>query len=91
MNKTARLIITGKVQGVGFRAFVRNRSMKNNVTGWVRNLHDGRVEILIEGEDKYVNSVIKWCSFGPANSRVDSIQITDEYYSGDFQNFEVRY
>ena len=46
MNKTARLIITGKVQGVGFRAFVRNRSMKNNVTGWVKNQDDGSVEAL---------------------------------------------
>ena len=91
VQKRVHIFVTGRVQGVFFRQATRVIAIKNNVTGWVRNLHDGRVEILIEGEDKYVNSVIKWCSFGPANSRVDSIQITDEYYSGDFQNFEVRY
>ena len=54
MTKTARLIITGKVQGVGFRAFVRNRSMKNNVTGWVKNQDDGTINL-----DDIQNSIRK--------------------------------
>ena len=66
-------------------------AIKNNVTGWVRNLDDGRVEILIEGDDRCIDSVIAWCDCGPANSRVDDIQINNENYLGSFENFEVRY
>ena len=66
-------------------------AIKNNVTGWIKNLDDGRVEIMIEGEDKCVDSVIGWCNFGPANSRVDDIQTNHENYVGKYKNFEVRY
>ena len=90
-RKCVHIFVTGRVQGVFFRQATRVVALKNNVTGWVRNLDDGRVEILIEGDDKCVESVIKWCNFGPANSRVDDIQISNENYLGTFKNFEVRY
>ena len=91
VQKRVHIFVNGRVQGVFFRQATRVIAIKNNVTGWVRNLDDGRVEILIEGDDKCVDSVIAWCDCGPANSRVDDIQINNEEYSGELENFEVRY
>ena len=90
-QKRVHVFVTGRVQGVFFRQATKVIAIKNNVTGWVRNLDDGRVEILIEGDDKCRDSVIAWCDCGPANSRVDDIQINNENYLGSFENFEVRY
>ena len=91
VQKRVHIFVNGRVQGVFFRQATKVIAIKNNVTGWVRNLDDGRVEIMIEGEDKSINSVTEWCNFGPANSRVDNIQINNENYLGNFKNFEVRY
>ncbi len=90
-QKCVHVFVTGRVQGVFFRQATRVTAIKNNVTGWIKNLDDGRVEVLIEGEDKSVDSVIEWCNYGPANSRVDNIQVNTEDYSGKFESFEVRY
>jgi len=89
--KCVHIFVTGKVQGVFFRQATRVIAIKNNITGWVRNLDDGRVEILIEGKDKHVDSVIEWCNFGPAGARVDDIQTYTKNYSGVFKKFEVKY
>ena len=91
VQKRVHMFVNGRVQGVFFRQATKVIAIKNNVTGWVRNLDDGRVEILIEGDDKCIDSVIAWCDCGPANSRVDDIQINNENYLGSFENFEVRY
>ena len=90
-QKRVHVFVTGRVQGVFFRQATKVTAIKNNVTGWVRNLDDGRVEILIEGENKSVDSVIEWCNYGPANSRVDNIEVNNEDHSGEFESFEVRY
>ncbi len=90
-DKCIHIFVTGKVQGVFFRQATRVIAIKNNVTGWVRNLDDGRVEIMIEGEDKSVDIITQWCNLGPANSRVDDIKINQEEFRGDYENFEVRY
>jgi len=89
--KRVHLFVIGRVQGVFFRQATRVTAIKNNVTGWVKNLDDGRVEIMIEGQDKSVDTVTQWCSLGPANSRVDDIQINQEEFLGGYENFEVRY
>ena len=91
VQKRVHIFVNGRVQGVFFRQATKVIAIKNNVTGWVKNLDDGRVEILIEGDDKCIDSVIAWCDCGPANSRVDDIQINNENYLGSFENFEVRY
>ena len=90
-RKCVHVFVTGRVQGVFFRQATKVIAIKNNVTGWVRNLDDGRVEILIEGENKSVGSVIEWCNYGPANSRVDNIEVNNEDHSDKFESFEVRY
>ena len=91
VQKRVHIFVTGRVQGVFFRQATKVVAIKNNVTGWIKNLDDGRVEIMIEGEDKCVDSVIGWCNFGPANSRVDDIEVNNEEFKNEFSMFDVLY
>jgi acylphosphatase len=85
------IFVSGRVQGVFFRQSTRVMAIKNNVNGWVRNLDDGRVEIVAEGEDSYINRFTNWCKTGPANSRVDEFELSEEISTSEFENFEVKY
>ena len=89
--KRIHIFVTGRVQGVFFRQSTRVMGIKNNVNGWVRNLDDGRVEIVGEGEESNINSFIDWCKTGPANSRVDEFELSEENITNEFKIFEVRY
>ena len=90
-KQRVRLFIKGKVQGVFFRQALKVTAKKNNVNGWVRNLKDGRVEALLEGEDLNVSTLVEWCHAGSANARVEDIEIKNEKYKGEFSKFEVLY
>ena len=90
-QQRVRLLVSGKVQGVFFRQALKVVAKKNNVSGWVRNLKDKRVEVLLEGDNKSINSVIAWARIGPANSRVDDIEVTNEGFKNEFLTFEVLY
>ena len=89
--KQIHVFVTCRVQGVFFRQSTRVMAIKNNVSGWVRNLDDGRVEIVAQGETNNVDNLADWCKTGPANSRVDEFELSEENYTGEFENFEVRY
>ena len=89
--KRIHIFVTGRVQGVFFRQSTRVIAIKNNVNGWVRNLDDGRVEIIAEGEIQNIDALVDWCKTGPANSRVDEFELSEENPTGEFENFEVRY
>ena len=89
--KRIHIFVTGRVQGVFFRQSTRVMGIKNNVNGWVRNLDDGRVEIVAEGKELNINAFVDWCKTGPANSRVDEFELSEENSTGEFENFEVRY
>jgi len=86
-----RILIKGKVQGVFFRQALKVSAKRNHLSGWVRNLDDGRVETVIEGEDENVSAVVEWCHGGPANARVEDIEIHNEKYVGEFSKFDVLY
>ena len=86
-----RVLVSGKVQGVFFRQALKVVAKKNNVSGWVRNLKDRRVEAILEGDNKSISSVIEWIHVGPANSRVDDIEVNDEGFKNEFSTFEVLY
>ncbi len=90
-NQRVRLFVTGKVQGVFFRQALKVMAKKNNVFGWVRNLRDGRVETVIEGEDVNVSHLVEWCHAGPANARVEDLEIRNEKFTGEFSKFDVLY
>ncbi len=81
----------GKVQGVFFRQALKVMAKKHNLSGWVKNLQNGRVETLLEGEDMDVSTVVEWCHAGPANARVEDIEIKNEKFKGEFSKFEVLY
>jgi acylphosphatase len=90
MGERARLLISGRVQGVGYRASTR-WAAKNigGLTGWVRNLDDGRVEALVEGPREKIEDLIAWARKGPPASRVSDVDVTWEPASGEFKEFGV--
>ena|ERR1700722_18120583 len=73
-----RILVDGHVQGVGFRMSCARRARAAGLSGWVRNLQDGRVEIVLQGPDKSVSEVERWCAHGPGLAVVTSVQGTDE-------------
>lgn len=88
----ALVIISGRVQGVFFRAnTVRAAQRIGGVFGWVRNKRDGTVEAVFEGEEEKVNAALVWCRTGDAPARVDDLQIAWEEYTGEFSEFSFTY
>ncbi len=86
-----RVIVSGRVQGVNFRAHTRSAAQRLGVTGWVRNRSDGSVEALVEGAPEVVQSLLVWIKKGPPFSRVDSVKVTDEDPSGEFHDFQITF
>lgn len=86
-----RIFVTGKVQGVFFRQALKVMAKKNDVFGWVKNLKDGRVEAVLEGDEEKVNRLIEWSHGGPANARVEDVEIRNEEFIGEFSKFDVLY
>ncbi len=93
MTEMARayLRIYGRVQGVFFRATMKEVADSLGVKGWVRNMPDGSVEAVIEGPREAVGEVIKWAHRGPPLARVKKIVIIWEPYRGEFDEFYIRY
>ncbi|UCH80604.1 MAG: acylphosphatase [Nitrospiraceae bacterium] len=90
-NRRVRVIITGRVQGVFFRASTREMAVNKGLKGWVRNLPDGNVEALFEGPGEMLEEAVSWCRHGPRGASVADIQETWGKYSGKFDRFEIRY
>lgn len=84
-----RVIVSGRVQGVWFRDSCRAEARRLHVSGWARNLTDGRVEAVFEGEPDAVNEMANWCQHGPPHAVVTEIEVTDEALTGE-QGFRVR-
>ena len=83
------VFISGKVQGVGYRYFTTKQASQLNISGWVRNLPDGRVEAIFEGEGEVVEKMIKWCHKGSPSAVVEDVSV--EYFELEgLQGFEVR-
>ena len=76
------MIVSGLVQGVGFRYSLAGRAEARGVAGWVRNRPDGSVEALIEGAGDEVETLVDWCRVGPRGARVDRVEVYDEQPSG---------
>ncbi len=87
----AHLWIYGIVQGVFFRSTMRAVATEYGVTGWVRNLPDGSVEAVLEGEKEDVEKVIEWAHRGPPAAVVERVVVKWEEYKGEFNRFEIRY
>lgn len=88
--KRAHVYISGRVQGVYFRSHTRNKANELGLTGWVRNLDDGRVEAVFEGDESDIEQMVEWCRVGEGFARVDDVEVIGEDYIGEFRDFEVR-
>lgn len=75
--RTLKLLISGRVQGVFFRASTQKLALQLGVTGIVRNLDDGRVEVIAQAEEEVLQALIDWCRQGPPNARVERIEIVE--------------
>lgn len=84
-----RVVVSGRVQGVAFRAATQRRAGAGAVAGWVRNLADGRVEAVFEGDAAAVEALVAWCHGGPSLARVDRVDVLDEAPEG-LPDFRVR-
>jgi acylphosphatase len=86
----AHVFVTGRVQGVFFRATTRETAREEGVDGWVKNLDDGRVEAVFEGEEAVVEAMVEFCHEGSPQARVEDVDVEYEEPLG-IEGFEVRY
>lgn len=86
----AHVFVSGKVQGVYYRANTRDTATENGVDGWVKNLDDGRVEAVFEGDTERVEAMIEWCHTGSPRAHVEDVAVEFESPEG-IEGFEIRY
>ncbi len=91
MKKRAHVYVSGRVQGVFFRATTRKEAQKRGVTGWVKNLRDGRVEAVFEGEEEKIKEMIKFCYEGSRAANVKDVEVNWKEYQNEFSEFKIRY
>ena len=89
MIKKKHLIISGKVQGVGFRYWMQNLAINNNISGWAKNRSLGDVEALIIGQEKEVQKLIKQCKIGSSSATIQNIQINDYNQNYSEKGFNI--
>jgi acylphosphatase len=87
----ARVIISGRVQGVFFRVETQRAAERFGVCGWVRNRRDGTVEAVFEGEQHAVDAALNWCQQGPGMARVDEVDVSWQDYTGEFKSFDITF
>jgi len=84
------LFVSGRVQGISFRWRTRHKAQQIKVLGWVKNLPDGRVEMILEGERERIEELIEWVRKEPFLVKVDNLEKKWEEYQGEFSDFEIR-
>jgi acylphosphatase len=85
----AHVFISGRVQGVNFRWYTQRKAQELGLTGWVRNLWDGRVEAVFEGDAGAVRQAVAWCHTGEPPARVADVDVTYAPFTGEFRSFRV--
>jgi len=88
-NRRVHLRIRGSVQGVSFRASARDAAGKLGLKGWVRNVANGDVESIAEGDERAVEQYVAWCHQGPPEADVDTVAVSEEPFKGEFADFLV--
>jgi acylphosphatase len=89
--KRVHVTVRGRVQGVYFRASARDRARQLRLAGWVRNCHDGSVEIVAEGDKAHLEQFLVWCHGGPPGAVITDIDIDWQEATGEFTGFVARY
>ena len=88
-DSRAHAYISGSVQGVSFRYYTYHEALKHGLRGWVRNLHDGRVEAVFEGEKAGIEEVLEWSQNGPPAAKVENVEVQWEEPSDSLTSFKV--
>jgi acylphosphatase len=91
MKVRVRVYISGMVQGVFFRHETKKRALRHGISGWVRNLENGCVEALFEGETEAIEKMLNFCRKGPPGADVQNLEVNTETWKGEFQDFTVKY
>ena len=91
MNIRAHVCISGRVQGVFYRASTRNKAEQIGLAGWVRNTSDGKVEAIFEGDESAVKNMIAWCHKGPRSADVSNVTVDYTKFLGEFEEFSITY
>ncbi len=86
----AHLRISGRVQGVSFRYYIQDIAQSLRIKGWIKNCWDGKVEVLMEGEEDKIKELIDCCYRGPRSAVVEKIDVKWEKYRGEFNSFSIR-
>ena len=86
-----QVLVSGRVQGVFFRAYTRDQAVARGLSGWVRNLPDGRVAAVFEGDREKIDSMLVWLQEGPPYAAVDEVLTDWQPYQGEFQGFNITY
>ena len=89
MIRTVRVIVTGRVQGVGYRAWVEREAIARNLCGWVRNRRDGSVEALVSGAVIVVDAMTEACRSGPQMAMVENVTVADTSAGPDLRGFRT--
>jgi len=89
MTRTYSIVVKGRVQGVSFRFATHAKALKLQLTGWVKNLPNGDVQIEAEGTETNINSLIDWCYVGPPLAKVEEV-IAVETEVKEHRNFEIK-
>jgi acylphosphatase len=89
MKQRAHLIISGRVQGVCYRAFAKEEATKLGLSGWIRNLPTGQVEAVFEGERATLEPILQWCHKGPDGAKVSEVDLAWEELKSEFDDFRI--
>ena len=81
--------VSGLVQGISYRYYTKQFADKLGLKGWVKNLPDGRVEVIAEGNEKEINEMIKFLENGPEDAKILDLEIKKEEYKGEFKHFDI--
>lgn len=87
--KRMHVLISGRVQGVFFRAYTMETAQSLRLTGWVRNLADGTVEAVFEGKNEDIDAMLDWCKKGPPYAIVREVESREEPPTGEFRDFQI--
>jgi acylphosphatase len=91
VKKNVHVLISGRVQGVWYRASTKQKAEELGITGWVRNTKDGNVEATFEGEEEKIDEMINWCYKGPSLAKVSNIDIKNNQEIIGFDEFKIKH
>ncbi|MEA2055992.1 MAG: acylphosphatase [Candidatus Thermoplasmatota archaeon] len=91
MNTNVFVRISGRVQGVWFRANTKQKAEQLGVTGWIRNTSNGCIEAIFEGDENMVKEMLDWCNHGPAQAKVENVEIKNQPVTNAFDGFAIKY